>query len=75
MAGVVVRIAEAEAALVTLDEAIGKSTRSLLERDGAILRVDLHFRSGMEGFVAAPYRARGRQCRCAKRHDPRGPAG
>ena len=39
MAGVDVRIAEAEAALVTLDEAIGKSTRSLLERDGAILRL------------------------------------
>ena len=34
MAGVDVRIAEAEAALVTLDEAIGKSTRSLLEREG-----------------------------------------
>jgi hypothetical protein len=39
VAGVDVRIAEAEAALVTLDEAIGKSTRSLLERDGAILRL------------------------------------
>src|SRR5437764_9671345 len=39
VAGVDVRIAEAEAALLTLDEAIGKSTRSLLERDGAILRL------------------------------------
>jgi hypothetical protein len=39
VAGVDVRIAEAEAALVTLDEAIGKSTSSLLERDGAILRL------------------------------------
>ena len=39
MAGVDVRIAEAEAALVMLDEAIGKSMRSLLERDGAILRL------------------------------------
>jgi Nucleotidyltransferase substrate binding protein like len=37
VAGVDDRIAEAEAALVTLDEAIGKSTSSLLERDGAIL--------------------------------------
>src|SRR5436305_1423622 len=33
------RIAEAEAALVTLDEASGKSARSLLVRDGAILRL------------------------------------
>src|SRR5437763_13137629 len=37
VAGVDARIAEA--ALVTLDEAIGKSTRSLLERDRAILRL------------------------------------
>jgi hypothetical protein len=37
VAGVDDRIAEAEAALVTLDKAIGKSTSSLLERDGAIL--------------------------------------
>ena len=34
-----IRIAEAEAALATLNEAIGKSARSLLERDGAILRL------------------------------------
>jgi hypothetical protein len=33
------RIAEAEAALATLDEAIGKEARSLLERDGMILRL------------------------------------
>ena len=39
MAEVDRRIAEAEAALATLDEAIGRSTRSLLERDGAILRL------------------------------------
>jgi hypothetical protein len=39
VAGVDVRIAEAEAALATPDAAIGKSTRSLLERDGAILRL------------------------------------
>ena len=43
MAGVDVRIAEAEAALVTLDEAIGKSTRLLLERDAAILRLIYNF--------------------------------
>lgn len=39
MAEVGLRIAEAEAALATLDEAIGRSRRSLLERDGAILRL------------------------------------
>lgn len=39
MAGLDLRLAEAEAALATLDEAIGKSARSLLERDGAILRL------------------------------------
>lgn len=33
------RIVEAEAALATLDDAVGKSGRSLLERDGAILRL------------------------------------
>ena len=39
MAPVDVRIAEAEAALATLNEAVGKSARSVLERDGAILRL------------------------------------
>ena len=33
------RLAEAEAALATLDEAVGKEPRSLMERDGAILRM------------------------------------
>jgi uncharacterized protein YutE (UPF0331/DUF86 family) len=33
------RLAEAEAALATLDEAVGKEPRSLMERDGAILRL------------------------------------
>jgi Nucleotidyltransferase substrate binding protein like len=33
------RIAEAEAALATLNEAVGKTGRSVLERDGAILRL------------------------------------
>src|SRR5208282_3219067 len=39
VAGLETRIAEAEAALATLDEAVGRSRRSLLERDGAILRL------------------------------------
>jgi hypothetical protein len=34
-----VRLAEAEAALATFEEAIGKSAQSVLERDGAILRL------------------------------------
>jgi len=33
------RLAEAEAALATLDEAVGKEPRSLMERDSAILRM------------------------------------
>jgi hypothetical protein len=32
------RLAEAEAALATLDEAVGREPRSLMERDSAILR-------------------------------------
>lgn len=39
MAEVGSRIGEAEAALATLGEAIRKSRRSLLERDGMILRL------------------------------------
>ena len=63
MAEIAVRIAEAEAALATLDEAIGKSTRSLLERDGTILRLIYTFEaiwkasqqllSAREGITAA----------------------
>jgi uncharacterized protein YutE (UPF0331/DUF86 family) len=33
------RLAEAEAALATLDEAVGREPRSLMDRDGAILRL------------------------------------
>src|SRR4029077_11802195 len=33
------RLAEAEAALATLDEVVGKKPRSLMERDSAILRL------------------------------------
>ncbi len=39
MAGVERRLAEAEAALASLDEVAGKAGRSLVERDGAILRL------------------------------------
>lgn len=39
MARLETRFAEAEAALVTLDEAVGKEPRSLMERDSAILRL------------------------------------
>jgi uncharacterized protein YutE (UPF0331/DUF86 family) len=39
VAGLARRLAEAEAAVATLEEAIGKGTASLLERDGAILRL------------------------------------
>jgi hypothetical protein len=39
MARLATRLAEAEAALATLDEAVGKTPRSLAERDGAILRL------------------------------------
>jgi len=39
MAGIARRIAEAEAALVTLDEATARASNSVVERDGAILRL------------------------------------
>src|SRR4030081_1158427 len=39
MAEVDRRLAEARAALATLDEVAGKAVRSLIERDGAILRL------------------------------------
>jgi uncharacterized protein YutE (UPF0331/DUF86 family) len=39
VAGLEVRLAEAEAALATLDEVIRNVQRSLVERDGAILRL------------------------------------
>lgn len=39
MADIELRIAEADAALSTLDEALKKAQRSLLERDGMILRL------------------------------------
>jgi uncharacterized protein YutE (UPF0331/DUF86 family) len=39
MAGLERRLAEAEAALATLEEVVGKAARSLIERDSAILRL------------------------------------
>jgi uncharacterized protein YutE (UPF0331/DUF86 family) len=39
VAGLETRLAEAEAALATLDEAVGQEPRSLMERDSAILRL------------------------------------
>lgn len=39
MAGLALRLAEAAAALATLDEVAGRAGRSLVERDGAILRL------------------------------------
>ncbi len=39
MAGLERRLAEAAAALATLDEVVGAADRSLVERDGAILRL------------------------------------
>lgn len=39
MAGVARRIAEAEAALATLDEAVARASASRIERDSAILRL------------------------------------
>ena len=39
MAGVARRLAEAEAALATLDEAVARASASLIERDSAILRL------------------------------------
>lgn len=39
MAGLEIRLAEAEAALATLNGALGNEPRSLMERDSAILRL------------------------------------
>jgi uncharacterized coiled-coil protein SlyX len=39
VAGLETRLAEAEAALATLDEAVAREPRSLMERDSAILRL------------------------------------
>lgn len=39
MAGLELRLAAAEAALATLDEVVDQADRSLIERDGAILRL------------------------------------
>lgn len=39
------RLAEADAALATLDEAVSKTPRSLIERDSAILRLIYTFES------------------------------
>jgi uncharacterized protein YutE (UPF0331/DUF86 family) len=39
MAGVATRLAEAEAALTTLEEAVRNASRSLTDRDSAILRL------------------------------------
>jgi hypothetical protein len=39
VAGIARRIAEAEAALATLDEAVARAAASLMERDSAILRL------------------------------------
>jgi uncharacterized protein YutE (UPF0331/DUF86 family) len=39
MAGIERRLAEAEAALATLDEAVTNASRSLVDRDSAILRL------------------------------------
>jgi hypothetical protein len=43
MAGIERRIAEAEAALATLDEVVDRAQRSLVERDSAILRLIYSF--------------------------------
>ena len=39
MAGLERRLVEAEASLTTLDEAVGRTPRSLMDRDSAILRL------------------------------------
>jgi uncharacterized protein YutE (UPF0331/DUF86 family) len=43
MAGLARRLAEANAALATLEEVVGEADRSLVERDGAILRLIYSF--------------------------------
>jgi uncharacterized protein YutE (UPF0331/DUF86 family) len=50
VAGLERRIAEAEAALATLDEAVGKQPRSLMERDSAILRLIYTFEAVWKAY-------------------------
>ena len=45
MAGLEARLSEADAALATLDEAVGRGSRSLIECDGAILRLIYTFQA------------------------------
>ena len=71
MAELEVRLAEAEAALATFEEAIGKSAQSVLERDGAILRLIYTFEALWKASQQLLAEYRRHQRRFAKRHDPR----
>lgn len=53
MAGLATRLAEAEAALATLDEAVARASRSLMERDSAILRLIYTFEAIWKACQAA----------------------
>ena len=53
MAGLATRLGEAEAALATLDEAVAGASRSLMERDSAILRLIYTFEAIWKACQAA----------------------
>ena len=53
MAGLTRRLTQAEAALATLEEAIGKTPLSLMERDGAVLRLIYTFEAVWKACQAA----------------------
>jgi uncharacterized protein len=53
MAGLATRLAEAEAALAALDEAVARASRSLMERDSAILRLIYTFEAIWKACQAA----------------------
>jgi hypothetical protein len=53
VAGLARRLAEAEAALATLDEVVAKAPGSLIERDGAILRLIYTFEAAWKACQEA----------------------
>jgi predicted nucleotidyltransferase len=75
------RLTEARAALATLDEVAGKAVRSLIERDGAILRLIYTFEAvwtacqRLSGGAASPNARRvGSAAFRTRTHEPRWPS-
>ncbi len=70
MARVDRRLAQAEAALATLEEIVGQGTSSLIERDGAVLRLIYTFEAMWKSCQAALAERDGHRGRIADYGDP-----